>query len=83
MPRAALVLASLALLAVLAPAAPSAVANHEGHRHWSTIPDGPYVIAPRVQHEMIASDGTPISYGVHLPVVPPGTRVPVILTAGP
>lgn len=74
-------LAALACLALLL--APPAASWHEGHRHWSTIPDGPYALAAPQLREMIASDGTPISYAVHLPVVPAGTRVPVILTAGP
>ena len=70
------------LLAILVLATPAA-AYHQGHRDWSTIPDGSFAVLPGDLREFVASDGTPISYAVHMPAVPAGTRVPVILSAGP
>lgn len=62
---------------------PLASAWHQGHRHWSTIPDGPYTYSPPQPQTFLASDGTEISYAVFMPNVPAGTRVPVIVSAGP
>ncbi|HET6405797.1 MAG TPA: CocE/NonD family hydrolase [Candidatus Thermoplasmatota archaeon] len=73
----------LVVLALVLLLLPVASAWHQGHRHWSTIPDGPYSYAPPQPQTFLASDGTEISYAVFMPNVPPGTRVPVIVSAGP
>lgn len=76
--RRALLVVAIAILLV-----PAGSAWHQGQRHWSTIPDGPYTYSPPQPQTFLASDGTEISYAVFMPNVPAGTRVPVILTAGP
>lgn len=74
---------TLIVLALAVLLVPMASAWHQGHRHWSTIPDGPYTYAPAQPQTFVASDGTEISYAVFMPSVAPGTRVPVIVSAGP
>lgn len=69
-------------LALLAPALAIAAGDAE-HRPWSRAPPGPYAILAATPENFTASDGTHVSYAVHMPDVPAGTRVPVILTAGP
>lgn len=73
----------LLVLAIAMLLVPLASAWHQGHRHWSTIPDGPYSYASPATQTFVASDGTEISYAVFMPNVPAGTRVPVIVSAGP
>lgn len=69
-------------LATLAPALALAE-DTPAHRPWSTVPPGPYAILPATPENFTTSDGVHISYAVHMPEVPLGARVPVILTAGP
>lgn len=78
--RLPLVLGSLVLLA-----APAGVLAEDAppHRPWSTVPPGPYAILPGVALNLTLEDGETLSYGLHMPDVPAGTRVPVLLTAGP
>lgn len=77
-------LGAVALVLLLVAPAMQVGAWHQGHRHWSTIPDGPYaVVYPSGAQSFTVSDGIDISYAVFMPSVAAGVRVPVILTAGP
>jgi X-Pro dipeptidyl-peptidase len=73
--------ASLAPTSLSAPRDPLAFARDGDWSH--TLIPGTFAALPFQPVEVPSFDGTPLSIGLYLPDVPPGTKVPVIFDAGP